>query len=502
MTTEEFYDRFEFNPSMSGSLLGRGGFSSVHKVYDKVRKRYVAMKRSEVGAFSKFDLEREVKVANEIDVHPNIIRYENVYRISDRAGTFDYAIMKYYAEGNLDNVLVRHQLSDTEKQQILKGILKGLAHLHQVPIIHRDFKAANVLMDRNTDGTWLPVIADFGLSRLIDADKTFVVDNSQIAVTPSYASPEQLLDKQAIRPNADLWAFGVMTYKIVTGRLPFNTEGSSGEWDASSKMRGLILSGTLPQDINSIGEPFQTIITKCLIVNPEVRVKRAEELLSIIEKEPQPKENKKKSTPPPPPPIPNLYDGRTQVIPPIQEIKEVPPPETPKRDEVIESTPTKRWPWEKAFLALAVIFTFGIFWWIWNKQKEPTPLLTPKVTVDTVSKVNSITLPSKDTLKTLPQPINSGSLPKKVVSPSLPQPQNSLSYGYLVIYTSTYSFKVYIDNELQPSTAEIGRKNIYKIPTGEGRLFRLENTNGIGVPEGGKGAITVRSGQSYEKRFD
>jgi eukaryotic-like serine/threonine-protein kinase len=121
MTLEEFYKRFDFNSDASGSIIGRGGFGVVYKAFDKVRKRFVAIKRSEVGQFAKFELMREVEIANEIDPHPNILRYENVFRISDYLGTYDFAVMKYYPEGNLETVLRKNQLSEVEKKQILNS---------------------------------------------------------------------------------------------------------------------------------------------------------------------------------------------------------------------------------------------------------------------------------------------------------------------------------------------------------------------------------------------
>ncbi len=284
MTIEEFYDRFDFNADASGSEIGRGGFSVVYKAYDKVRKRFVAIKRSEVGQFSKFDLKREVEVANEIEPHTNILRYENIYRFSERLGTNDFAIMKYYPEGNLENVIRKYQLTETDQLAILKGILHGLAHIHQIPIIHRDFKTANILMDKDEKGNWIPLICDFGQSRLIDTENSVINNNSQIALTPKYSAPEQLLDTKSLRTNADLWAFGVIVYQMMKGKMPFTVEDSTGEWGRSEKIRFLILQGEVPNDIATIKEPYQSIVRQCLVVDPEKRVKSANELLILLEK--------------------------------------------------------------------------------------------------------------------------------------------------------------------------------------------------------------------------
>lgn len=322
MKIEDFYNRFDFNADASGSVIGRGGFSVVYKAYDKVRKRFVAIKRSEAGQDSKFDLKREVEIANEIDTHPNVLHYENVFRITEsRLSVFDYAVMKYYPEGNLENVIRNYRLTPAEQKQIIAGILKGLEHIHKIPIIHRDFKTANILMDRTPDGDWIPLICDFGQSRLVDTTHSMVSNNSQIALTPKYSAPEQLRDAKTLRTNVDLWAFGVIVYQMIQGKLPFTVDDRTGDWGRSEKIRFLILQGDLPKDISSIREPYQQIIRKCLVTDPEKRVKSATTLLNILEKD-----NTPVSPPiPVPPPIDPDKTRRFNDIPEVNttEIKTV-----------------------------------------------------------------------------------------------------------------------------------------------------------------------------------
>ncbi|AEI51495.1 serine/threonine-protein kinase [Runella slithyformis] len=498
MTAEEFYARFQFDPSMSGSLLGRGGFSSVHKVYDTVRKRYVAVKRSEVGVFQKFDLAREVTLAHEIDIHPNIIRYENVYRITDRAGVFDYAVMKYYAEGNLDDVLRKHELNDAARRQILTGILEGLAHLHRVPIIHRDFKTANILMDRAENGDWVPVIADFGLSRLVDADMSYVLNNSQIAHTPSYAAPEQLLDNVAIRPNTDLWAFGVMTYKMVMGRLPFRVDGAKGEWDTSNRIRSMILEGKLPADISTIQEPYKSIIRKCLIFDPEKRVKKAGDLLALLEK-------RTAASPPPaspePPRVESSYGGKTKI--------HESPADPPKpsgihlKEPPIKKAPINvRFPWEMSLLVASLFFVLWIFYWLATRSKHPVEDSKNPVASSAESAAPDTILKNSE-IKELVKPADLQGSEEKKRPVAEPAKKKISSKSYLIIYTTYHNLRVYIDNVPQAEIARTGQKNVYELPIGEGTFFKVEYL----VPGRESGLttesdrFTVVPGQKYEVRY-
>jgi serine/threonine protein kinase len=485
MTAEEFYARFEFNPSHSGSLLGRGGFSSVYKVYDRVRKRYVAIKRSEVGAFAKFDLEREVKLANEIEYHPNIIRYENVERIHDRSGSYDYAILKFYSEGNLDQVLASYSLNDMERRQILTGILKGLAHLHQIPIIHRDLKAANVLMDRDASGNWIPVIADFGLSRMVDADMSYVLNNSQIAITPNYASPEQYKENDALRPNTDLWAFGVMTYKMIIGKLPFRVEGVSPEKDSSNKIRTMVLEGKMPKDVSTIPEPYKTIIIKCLVVNPDKRVKRAEDLIKLLEGPPV------KITPKPQ----STYEGQTQILDSPQKhtepVKAKPPVKTeePPAVEVKQTLPKRKLTWELALLVGCILFFAGVFYWLFQRPKPSpvkqaiiAPLVVP-VKADSVVKVAPPEVPVK------PVEVKE----EKVTQVLKPQG------GLLEIYSKYHDLRVYIDGVAQSRLTKAGKSGSYKLPVGQGVIVKVEYVD-FGVKSEAE-PLDVRAGSTFRRSY-
>ncbi|MCE7059227.1 serine/threonine-protein kinase [Dyadobacter sp. CY343] len=494
MTAEDFYLRFDFNPSISGSLLGRGGFSSVYKVYDKVRKRYVAIKRSEVGVFAKFDLEREVKLANEIEHHPNIIRYENVERISDRAGVYDYAILKYYVDGNLDNVISNHTLSDKERKQILTGILKGLAHLHKVPIIHRDLKAANVLMDRDYEGNWVPVIADFGLSRMVDADMSYVLNNSQIAITPNYASPEQYTENDALRPNTDLWAFGVMTYKMMVGRLPFRIDGENSEKDTSNRIRTMVLGGKLPNDIANIQEPYKSIIQKCLVVNPEKRVKRAEELLMLLEER-----EEVKPAAPFVQTAPNTgFDGKTQIK--GKEIKAAfDPPTQVKRPEPEEVISEPRKPKSnkigKALLWTGlVLLLIGSFYAVITYFSKPSA-----ITEEGHNTVAIDTLPPAPKLEPAPKQVAETKVAAAAVITSKPRKSKVADSGTIMVFTKYHDLRVYIDGVPQNKIAPAGQTSSFKLPVGQGIIFKVEYIE-FGITPNAE-PLTVRAGQVFERSY-
>ena len=280
MSEKDFFEQFQYDPDKD--LLGSGGFGTVYRAFDNVKNRYVAIKISQVkDVFGKFTLLNEVKLSEEIDDHTNVARYELGLRVK-RPFPTDYAIMAYYEEGNLDMMLrKRHgELSAQEQYEIIEGLLEGIGHLHTENVIHRDLKLANILMHRTKQGHWRPKIADFGLSRQMD-DYDASIANSAIGITMAYAAPEQIENKP-IRKNVDLWAIGVIIYKLLTGDMPFMAIQGANSTTATVEISRKITQIELPERLNTVPEPYQTIIRRCWVKDTKDRAQSAHELLAIL----------------------------------------------------------------------------------------------------------------------------------------------------------------------------------------------------------------------------
>lgn len=278
MTYDEFLKRYEFDTQDQKAMLGAGGFGSVYKAFDSVQKRFVAIKVAEVK-HEKFNLLYEKQIVDELDSHENVARYGNCYRFQFMPVRYDFAVLTFYQEGNLADVLKKYALTVPQKHQILEGILKGVGHLHKYHIIHRDMKPQNVLMDRQGD-RWVPKLTDFGLSKLADTN-TRSVENSSIGLSIAYAAPEQIQNRE-IRHNVDLWAVGIIAYQMFVGDLPFDASRSMSQESWNLEVSKLIVKGKVSEKISQVPEPFRTIIKKCLVPDNTKRVQRAEELLEIL----------------------------------------------------------------------------------------------------------------------------------------------------------------------------------------------------------------------------
>lgn len=397
MADEITYQVFE-NRFRDKKYIGSGGFAKVFKVFDFANSHYVALKIASVRPeYKQFTLQREVELVNSLSSHPNIARYDACYRF-DRglSGEEDYAILKFYEDGNLDQFLKTHQVTKEDIRFIVKGILEGILFLHRNNIIHRDLKSQNILVHRD-NGIWTPVITDFGLSKRIGGDTTLT--NSSIGLSYAYAAPEQIKNEKTYK-NVDLWATGVIIFRILTGELPFQSARGDDEKSASSQieMTNKILNLELPEKLYSIPEPYQGMIKRCLVLNPRERAQSAEELIGFLDvgfmSSEQEQERPEEIAPtqvfpvlnnpadtldagaeyssqaPPawePPTIPDYSTpnpGKTVIVQGKNE------PTIPQRPTLNTGEPARRFPWRRIILAFIFVGSLLAIWLIWP-EKSP-----------------------------------------------------------------------------------------------------------------------------------
>jgi serine/threonine protein kinase/RecA/RadA recombinase len=197
-----------------GELIGRGGFGSVYKAHHRHIDRQACAKviQSKNEELNK-SLLREAKVLNVLD-HKHIVRLHTVTKEDDQI----YLIMDYIDGGDLSALLKNTPtpLSLEEIDSIIGQIADGLHYAHQKQIIHQDLKPHNIL--RNKEGQVF--IADFGIAKILNTDLTQTLQSgSNNAGTPAYMAPEHFASKPEYR--SDLYSLGVITYQLLTRRLPF-----------------------------------------------------------------------------------------------------------------------------------------------------------------------------------------------------------------------------------------------------------------------------------------
>ncbi|HEY1959610.1 MAG TPA: protein kinase [Polyangiaceae bacterium] len=106
----------------------------------------------------------------------------------------------------------------------------GLLHAHGVGVVHRDVKPSNLWLTRRADGAPLVKVLDFGISKLVEpaaGDKRLTETNSTFG-SPTYMSPEQVRSARNVDARTDAWALGVVLFELLTAKLPFDAETTSG----------------------------------------------------------------------------------------------------------------------------------------------------------------------------------------------------------------------------------------------------------------------------------
>ena len=194
--------------------LGRGGMATVYLAHDIALDRRVAIKvmapalLSGEGMAERF--KREARTAASLS-HPNIIP---IYAVRDTEHAL-YFVMKLIEGRPLDSII--HEIGPLPipmAQAILHQVGAALGYAHKHGVVHRDVKAANVMVD---SGGWA-VVTDFGIAKVAEAHGLTVTGAT--VGTPSYMSPEQC-DAKELTGASDQYSLGIVAYEMLTGRLPF-----------------------------------------------------------------------------------------------------------------------------------------------------------------------------------------------------------------------------------------------------------------------------------------
>jgi eukaryotic-like serine/threonine-protein kinase len=192
--------------------LGVGAMSEVWAAHDLELDRAVALKL--LGAApDPLRFEREAQTVAGLS-HPNISRVFDFGKTDGRP----FIVFEFLPGGSLEDRLQPGlPFPDDETARVAADVAAALAHAHEHGVLHRDVKPANILFDEDDNAK----LADFGIARIGDAST--LTEAGTMLGTAAYISPEQART-EAVTPATDVYAFGVVLYRLLTGRLPFEAE--------------------------------------------------------------------------------------------------------------------------------------------------------------------------------------------------------------------------------------------------------------------------------------
>jgi len=214
--------------------LGAGGMGEVYLAEDTKLQREVALKTLLPEFFENEErrsrFQREARTAAKIS-HPNVMSIFDIdSAIDETTGKeINFIVMEHIDGKSLKDYLESNQPNYAETTRLAEHIASGLAAAHQLNIIHRDIKASNIII--NSDNQ--PKILDFGLAKPIESvlssdgdDNTDTISQEltkagNIIGTLSYMSPEQIRG-ETVDTRSDVFSFGILLYRMMTGKLPFD----------------------------------------------------------------------------------------------------------------------------------------------------------------------------------------------------------------------------------------------------------------------------------------
>jgi len=213
--------------------LGRGGMGVVYlaerddaQFQKRVAIKFIGYDSVNSEAAHLFKRERAILARLE---HPHIARLLDSGSFpSPLAGRpTQYIVMEFVDGVPIDSYCARNNLSLEERLRLFQKVCSAVQYAHQNLIVHRDLKPNNILVDHGGS----PKLLDFGIAKLLDpasADASFLTMHQ--AMTPSYASPEQIRN-QPVSVSSDVYSLGVILYQLLTGRRPYDlSTGTPLEW--------------------------------------------------------------------------------------------------------------------------------------------------------------------------------------------------------------------------------------------------------------------------------
>jgi hypothetical protein len=252
--------------------VGRGGFGTVYRALDPDLGREVAIKvldpllMREPAWVARF--RREAQVIAQLD-HPHIVTVHEIGQ-SDWAL---YIVERLVKGGNLaERIAARGPLPWPEVVRLVDEMAEALDYAHALGVIHRDLKAANVLLDPERGAQ----LTDFGFARMVAESSFSVSVGGGVVGTPQYIAPE-VWEGQPASAQTDVYALGCIVYEMVVGQHLF--KGDTTPSVMRAHFQPLVLPGSWP---GGVPEGLSDVLQTALAQDPRARYERAGDLAAAL----------------------------------------------------------------------------------------------------------------------------------------------------------------------------------------------------------------------------
>lgn len=255
--------------------LGGGGMGEVYRAHHAMLRRPTAVKLVRPTAVDEDTLkrfEREVRLTARL-AHPNTVAVYDYGRTPD--GIFYYA-MELLDGVDLQRLVDEHGPMPEERVvHVLEQVCASLAEAHELGLIHRDVKPANIVLCARARAHDVVKVLDFGLVKDLRAGEDLVISGpNKIAGTPLYLAPEAITAPEAIDARGDLYAIGLVGWFLLTGRPVF-----LGKNIVEVCAHHLHTAPQRPSSAGAtVGQDLEDVIMRCLEKSPDARYPDADSL--------------------------------------------------------------------------------------------------------------------------------------------------------------------------------------------------------------------------------
>ena len=257
--------------------LGGGGMARVFVAMDTALRRRVVVKvlpPELSGAVSSDRFKREIQLAAQLQ-HPHIVPV----LAAGEAAALMYYTMPFVEGESLRASLTRSgEMPVGDALRVLRDVAAALAYAHKHGVIHRDIKPDNILL---SDG--YAVVTDFGVAKAIRAsatDGSGGLTSLGVALgTPAYMAPEQAAADPIVDHRADIYAFGILAYELLTGATPFAGRPAAAQLSAHIAEQPEPLERRRP----GVSPALADLVDRCLKKRPADRPQTAEELVRALD---------------------------------------------------------------------------------------------------------------------------------------------------------------------------------------------------------------------------
>ena len=265
--------------------VGAGAMGTVYRAWQSGMERQVAVKMLREDLLGDTELRhrfvREARAAARLS-HPNIVC---VHLVGETESGAPYMVMEHLDGETLEDLLEREgRLAPERALAIALQIASALVEAHDAGVIHRDLKPANVMLLRRRSSDradWVKIL-DFGIAKmagraLLECGSTRLTREGAVFGTPHYIAPEQA-QGASVDGRADLYSVGVLLYRMLSGRLPFD-----GAAVAVLLAHICRTPPHLAEVAPALDPALAQLVMRCLAKNPAERFATADELACALE---------------------------------------------------------------------------------------------------------------------------------------------------------------------------------------------------------------------------